>query len=100
MVGPLGYADYRRLLPGGASLAVLVDLVRNYVEDGLSWDLRLVLDRAEVPPLRLGQAGAGELGWTCWSGERPPDAGDADDLGLDALYHTVTPYHPSTRSAP
>ncbi|MCB1803828.1 MAG: type VI secretion system baseplate subunit TssG, partial [Candidatus Competibacteraceae bacterium] len=65
IIGPLSYADYRRLLPGGDSLKRLVALVRNYQDDSLSWDLKLILKKDEVPPLQLGQAG--ELGWTSWS---------------------------------
>lgn len=85
-VGPIGYADYRRLLPGGDSLARLVALVRNYVDDGLSWDLQLVLKKEDVPPLRLGESG--QLGWTTWAASAPLDE-DADDLMLDAGHFVV-----------
>lgn len=87
IVGPIGYADYRRLLPGGDSLRRLVALVRNYIEDGLNWDLKLILKKEEVPPLQLGKAG--ELGWTTWSANEPLQE-DADDLELDAVAY-VTP---------
>lgn len=85
-VGPIGYADYRRLLPGGDSLERLVALVRNYVDDGLSWDLQLVLKKEEVPPLQLGESG--QLGWTTWAASAPLDE-DADDLMLDASTFVV-----------
>lgn len=80
-VGPLGMGDYERLLPGGASLARVVAVVRNYTGDQLSWDLNPVLKRTEIPPLRLG---TGRLGWTTWLTSRPP-AKDGDDLLLDAM---------------
>jgi type VI secretion system protein ImpH len=80
-IGPIGYADYQRLLPGGDSLERLVALVRNYVDDGLSWDLQLVLKKEEVPPLQLGESG--QLGWTTWAASAPLSE-DADDLMLDA----------------
>lgn len=80
-VGPLGYADYQRLLPGGDSLERLVALVRNYIDDGLHWDLQLVLKKEEVPPLQLGESG--RLGWTTWSATGPLER-DPDDLALDA----------------
>jgi type VI secretion system protein ImpH len=81
-IGPLGLKDYERMLPGGDSLARVIAVVRNYTGDQLSWDLNLILKRAEVPPVRLG--GAGRLGWTTWLTSRPL-ARDGDDLLLDAI---------------
>ena len=54
VVGPLDLAGYRRLLPGGASLARLAAAVRGYAGDALDWDVNLVLRAEEVPPARLG----------------------------------------------
>ncbi|SAL49866.1 type VI secretion system baseplate subunit TssG [Caballeronia humi] len=68
VLGPLGYRDFERFLPGGASLAKLADWVRNYVRDPLDWDVALHLKRDEVPALRLGtgsESGA-RLGWSTW----------------------------------
>ncbi len=75
--GPLGFADFKRLLPGRDSLARLRDLVRNCVGDELEWDLNLVLSAADVPALELGVSG--ELGWTSWLGRRTVST-DADDV--------------------
>ena len=79
MLGALGYEDYLRFLPIGGSLPRLAAMVRNYAGDQFSWDLNLVLRRAEVPAARLGRVG--HLGWTTWlhTAER---AADADDLKL------------------
>lgn len=85
-IGPVGYADYRRLLPGGDSLERLVALVRNYIDDGLSWDLQLVLKKEEVPPLQLGESA--RLGWTTWASSVPMTE-DADDLMLDAATYVT-----------
>jgi type VI secretion system protein ImpH len=66
-------------------LQKLVDWVRLYCSFELDWDVRVVLKRNEVPPLRLG-GGSGEggrLGWTTWLGRRPAKA-DAGDLCLAA----------------
>jgi type VI secretion system protein ImpH len=84
VLGPVGFCDYTRLLPGGASLVRLVALVRNYVGDQLGWDLQIVLRRDEVPPLQLGKLG--QLGWTTWLHAREPIQ-DADDLLLQAQHH-------------
>lgn len=79
VMGPMDLAAYRRLLPGGTSLARLVAMTRNYVGDELAWDLRLVLARDEVPALKLG--GDARLGWSTWLGRRREDT-DAGDLVL------------------
>jgi type VI secretion system protein ImpH len=78
-LGPMSLADYRRLLPGGVSLARLDAIVRNYAGDALDWDVNLVLRGDEVPPAVLGRDAA--LGHVCWIGRRDP-ATDADDLRL------------------
>ena len=75
--GPLRLEDFKRLLPGQSGLRRLRDSVRGYVGFGVDWDLNLVLDRSDVPPLSLGESG--ELGWTTWLGERKTRA-DADDI--------------------
>jgi len=80
--GPLGLDAYRRLLPGGESLARLVALVRGYAGDDLFWDVQLVLKKEEVPPLKLdGSAG---LGWTTWLKSRPAER-DTGELKLDPV---------------
>jgi type VI secretion system protein ImpH len=80
-LGPLTFARYQDFLPGGAVLRQLVAWVRLYLDFEHEWDVRLSLDRGDVPPMRLG--GGSRLGWTSWLGRR--DAGrDADDLCLNA----------------
>jgi type VI secretion system protein ImpH len=84
-IGPMGLADYQRLLPGGDSLRRLIAWVRDYVGDELEWDANLVLKQAEVPPLQLGKIG--QLGWTTWITSRPLTR-DADDLCLNPAAYT------------
>jgi type VI secretion system protein ImpH len=89
--GPLRYGEYQAFLPPAAAgrgpgtaapiLVQLVDWMRLYLGFELQWDLRLILARDDVPPLRLGREG--RLGWTTWMGRRNADR-DADDLCLDA----------------
>ncbi len=62
ILGPLDLVDYLRFLPGGTGLEHLKAIVRNYISDELSWDLNLILKKAEVPELRLGTER--QLGWT------------------------------------
>jgi type VI secretion system protein ImpH len=84
VLGPLSRQQFRRLLPGGASLPKLVALVRNYVGDELLWDLRLILGESTEEPLRLG---ASRLGWTTWLGRA--GAGRRADQVLDPLAESV-----------
>lgn len=71
VIGPVTYADFQRLLPGGARLRRLQAWVRSYCGLALDWDVRLVLDPDERPPLRLGAAGGARLGWTSWVASGP-----------------------------
>jgi len=79
--GPLSLVEYERLLPGGSSFHKLVPIVRNYAGDVMTWDVRFVLRRREVPDTRLGVSG--RLGWTTWLKPRRL-LSDAADLLLDA----------------
>lgn len=76
VLGPLGLAEFRRLLPDGAAWPPLRALVRLAAGPELDWDARLVLRKAEVPTARLD--GATRLGWTSWlwTARRAEDAGD------------------------
>ena len=76
VIGPLGYDDYERMLPGGASMKRVVDWVKSYAGTVLDWDVRLVLKRPDVPPLTLG---ARRLGWTTYLASGPA-ARDARQL--------------------
>jgi type VI secretion system protein ImpH len=78
-IGPLSLREYRRLLPGRASLRRLASVVRNYHGDSLDWDLNLVLAKGEAPALQLG--GQAQLGWTTWIGSAARER-EADDLRL------------------
>lgn len=82
VIGPLDYAAYRRMLPGGASLRRLVDWVNSYAGLALDWDLRLVLRREEVPRLALGGR---QLGWTTWLASGPA-ARDARQLLINPAH--------------
>ncbi|MDE2368875.1 MAG: type VI secretion system baseplate subunit TssG [Burkholderiales bacterium] len=85
-IGPLDLATYESLLPGGARLPAMLALVRQYISYEFDWDLRLELERAQVPPTRPGRGN--RLGWTSWVGA--PRLGMATALNLvpnSALAH-------------
>ncbi len=79
VLGPLTLEQYESFLPGGRRLGQLVDWVRFHVNLEFDWDVRLVLLRDQVPPMRLGGT---RLGWTSWIGHRA-DSQDAGDLCLN-----------------
>lgn len=72
-IGPLSLAAFEALLPVGNALPALQALLKQYVGLEFGWDLRLELDKAQVPACRLGRYG--RLGWTTWLnrpiGDRP-----------------------------
>jgi type VI secretion system protein ImpH len=80
-LGPLSYAEFRRLLPDGDMLRPVREMVRLYAGPHLEFDVQLVLKRHEVPRCRLGgdAAGASRLGWNTWvrHGEFSEDVDDA-----------------------
>lgn len=78
-LGPLRLSQFKHLLPGRASAAQLIALVRNYVGDEFAWDAQLVLQRRDVPGTQLGRGA--QLGWSSWLAPSA-SGGDADDLVL------------------
>ena len=76
-VGPIGYEEFRRLMPSGDRLLPLCQFVRTYAGPEWDFDVQLVLRRREVPECRLD--GNARLGWNIWvrSGEFQRDVDDA-----------------------
>ena len=58
--------DRQALLPSGTALPAVEALVAQYVGLEFGWDLRLELDKTQVPACRPGRYG--RLGWTTWLG--------------------------------
>ena len=83
ILGPLSLVDYQRFLPGGAGLKHLKSIVRNFIGDELSWDINLILDKREIPELKLGMER--QLGWTTKLAVGLPDS-DMDELMLNPLF--------------
>jgi len=82
VIGPLEYSDYQRMLPGRESGKRLRAMVRNYIGDSMDWDVKLVLKKEKLPPMRLGMDDL--LGWNTWLG-KPPGIDNVDDLILEPM---------------
>jgi type VI secretion system protein ImpH len=82
VIGPMDYADYLRFMPGGESMERLMAWVKNYVGLSLDWDVRLVLRKEHLPPLRLG--GATRMGWSTWLASSAP-ARDLDQMVINPV---------------
>lgn len=78
-LGPMKFADYKRLLPNSPSFERLSKWILNYCGKQYFWDAQLVLKAEEVPGTQLGTAGL--LGWTTWL-KTEAFTHDADDLIL------------------
>ncbi len=79
-LGPMRFADLRRLLPCEDSWPRLKAWVWNYIGKELFWDAQYVLLANEVPQTQLG--GGALLGWTTWIITRKPSR-DAEDVIID-----------------
>lgn len=64
VLGPLTLRQMLDVLPTARGFPALCALVTFYAGDELDFHLRFVLRRAEIPELRLGQAGDARLGWS------------------------------------
>ncbi len=83
-IGPLSLAAFEALLPVGSVLPALQALLRQYVGLEFGWDLRLDLDKKQVPACRPGQYG--RLGWTTWLGPPPGNKPAALNLVPNPLH--------------
>lgn len=81
-VGPVHWTRFRELMPDAAAVADLADLVRTYVGIDLDYDLQVIVQGDEIPPLLLDPEDPPSLGRTCWLQSRPVPR-DADDATFD-----------------
>jgi type VI secretion system protein ImpH len=82
VLGAMTVDRFRRFLPGHPALSQLNAIVRNYVGFEFEYDLRLLVEREEVPGIALGQGA--RLGWDSWLGA-PHRLRDADDVVLTQI---------------
>lgn len=93
-LGPMPYAAFAALMPGGLALGRVVDLVRAYVGPTLGFSVNPVLAGHDVPAPRLGATGdaAPRLGWNVWlpACPRPGQAKRADAPEAVFAAETIT----------
>jgi type VI secretion system protein ImpH len=67
-IGPVPLEKYLEFLPGGGAYAALRSLTRFFSGDEIDFEIRLKLERSEVPACVLGAEGqdAPQLGWLTW----------------------------------
>lgn len=68
VLGPLGFERYLTLLPGGETAALLHGLVQFYIPDFLAYDVELLLQTEDIPPIKLGSEKI-RLGRHTWLGK-------------------------------
>jgi type VI secretion system protein ImpH len=77
-LGPLNYAQFRKLMPGASMHVSLGQLVRFFVGPALDFDLQLVLAKREVPRCELKRNAGMQLGRNTWLFSAPPTGDVAD----------------------
>lgn len=82
-IGPLALDRYNDFLPGGSAHASLRAILRFFSNDCLDFEVQLVLDRSQVPSVRLDLDAEkpARLGWVSWARTKPMEA-DPDDAVL------------------
>ena len=85
-LGPLSYAAFCSLLPGGQRLVVLSQLIRTYAGPELDFDIQPVLRHDEVPrcELKASAANPPQLGFNTWICS-VPKTDDAEDAVFTSL---------------
>jgi type VI secretion system protein ImpH len=83
-LGPMDFATYRSLLPQAEAFSILCSLIRLSAGPEFDFEISLVLEKEELPELRLGRADEtneadARLGWSTWLRTEPAehDASDA-----------------------
>jgi type VI secretion system protein ImpH len=81
VLGPLARRDFQGLLPGTKRLETLAHLVRTYVGDELTWDVKLVMRPEERRQMALGSGT--RLGYDAWLGGNRAAGVGTEELVVD-----------------
>jgi len=87
ILGPLSLERYADFLPDGESFEPLRAWVKFFSNDEWDFEVRLILERENVPACTLGAEGVSgpQLGWVSWVKSRPFDRDPGDTvLGLES----------------
>jgi type VI secretion system protein ImpH len=81
-LGPLSLEQYSSFLPGGSAHEPLKALVRFFSNDELDFEVRLILEREQVPKCEVGgeDESAPRLGWVSWLKSVPLDHHPGDTI--------------------
>jgi type VI secretion system protein ImpH len=71
-IGPLDREQFERFLPGGVAARALEQLLGTFCGAGISFEVRLILDRREVQSATLASNGQARLGLDAFMMEGPP----------------------------
>jgi len=80
-VGPLDRDAYETFLPTGANAGLLREIVTATIGLEMEWRVRLCRNTETIPPMSLGKAGFGRLGYDVWMGQND-DKRVCEDLVL------------------
>lgn len=80
-LGPLPLETYREFLPTGSAYRDLRAITRFFCNDEIEFEVKLILERGDVPRIELGKDDDLPLGWSTWL-RSAPMARDADDTVL------------------
>jgi type VI secretion system protein ImpH len=72
-IGPLSLQEYQDFLPQGSAFESLRALTDFFSNGEIDFEIKLILERSDVPPLELGAEGedAPQLGWHTYIKTRP-----------------------------
>jgi type VI secretion system protein ImpH len=70
-LGPLTRSRYKEFLPGGSAYLELRALVRFLFGEEIGFDLRLILQKDDVPVSQLAEGDPLPLGWLTWLKSTP-----------------------------
>ena len=81
-LGPLTLEQYSSFLPEGVAFEPLKAIVRFFSNDELDFEVKLVLQRDEVPKCEIGAEGeeSPRLGWVSWLKSIPLDHSPGDTI--------------------
>jgi type VI secretion system protein ImpH len=65
-IGPIGYLEYKNLLPGTDKFNLLNHIVGMYIDQPLTWDIELHVIGEELESTGLGTKAGAHLGYDTW----------------------------------